>query len=172
MLEDTIAFALSAHRGQCDKTGSPYILHVLRVMDNAVKTARRYGKLYRLSLKPEDFRILRLSALLHDIVEDTDITFEDLRKKGYPDIVVETVSLLTKRKGEGWHENAIRIIEGRNLYAAIIKSADAQDNADQERYTDQGLPVTEKVRVNTARYATIVNMMNACIAVTAQSNYQ
>ena len=65
-LEQAITLAVEAHRGQVDKNGAPYILHPLRVM-------------FRL-----EHDLDRMVGILHDVVEDTDYTFEDLRRMGTP----------------------------------------------------------------------------------------
>jgi (p)ppGpp synthase/HD superfamily hydrolase len=64
-LENAIIFATEAHRGQVDRSGSPYILHPLRLM----------------CLQQNDTE--RIIAILHDVVEDTNYTLNDLRKLGY-----------------------------------------------------------------------------------------
>ena len=63
-LEDAIALAVEAHRGQREKAGQPYILHVLRVMFSL------------------DTEVERIVGVLHDVVEDTGRTFDDLRRLG------------------------------------------------------------------------------------------
>jgi len=82
-LEDAIALALEAHRGQTRPDGTPYVLHPLRVM---------------LALEDEGDRI---AAVLHDVVEDSPVTLEELRQRGYAADVVEAVDRLTRREGEG-----------------------------------------------------------------------
>ncbi len=63
-LEDAVQLALDAHRGKVDRIGEPYILHPLRVMA-------------RVNTDTE-----RIIAVLHDVIEDTDITLDDLRSRG------------------------------------------------------------------------------------------
>src|SRR5215216_3018494 len=81
-LEDAIELALKAHRGQVDRGGQPYILHPLRIMTKL------------------DTNTERIIGVLHDVVEDTDITLDDLRQMGYPDAVVDAVDALSRREGE------------------------------------------------------------------------
>jgi (p)ppGpp synthase/HD superfamily hydrolase len=117
-LEDAIILAATKHRGQIDKAGSPYLLHPLRVMFNLGPTATEEE---------------RMAALLHDIVEDTDVTFEDLRATGYPEAVIEAVQHLTKRpEEENDYEAAIRRV-ALNPIARKVKLADLQDNLDLTR---------------------------------------
>jgi (p)ppGpp synthase/HD superfamily hydrolase len=112
-LEDAIEIAVRAHRGQTDKAGAPYVLHVLRVMlkmpDEAAMTA----------------------AALHDVVEDTPRTLDDLRAAGFSEAVVEAVDALTRRKGETYEAFVRRA--GRNPLARLVKRADLEDNMDLRR---------------------------------------
>ena len=68
-LEDAVAIAAQAHRGQKDKAGAPYLLHPLRMM---------------LRMRSET---AMMAAVLHDVVEDTDWTLEGLRERGFPEEV-------------------------------------------------------------------------------------
>jgi len=86
MLNKAIEIANRTHAGQVDKGGAPYILHPLRVM---------------LSRENE---LERICAVLHDAVEDSDITFDDLRKEGFSEEVITILDCLTKRDGESYDE--------------------------------------------------------------------
>ena len=77
-LERAIEIAVSAHKGQVDKSGAPYILHPLRIM---------------FSLKSEEEKIV---GILHDVVEDSDWSFEDLIKEGYSENVIRGLKSVTK----------------------------------------------------------------------------
>jgi (p)ppGpp synthase/HD superfamily hydrolase len=81
-LEDAISIAAQAHKGQKDKAGAPYLLHPLRMM---------------LRMNSEAPMI---AAVLHDVVEDSDWTLEQLREKGFSDEVLDAVECLTHRDGE------------------------------------------------------------------------
>ena len=112
-LEDAIALAAHAHRGQVDKGGQPYILHVLRVM-----------------LRQED-ETARLAAVLHDVLEDTQVTLADLRSAGYSEPVCAAVDCLTRRSGETYEEMIERV--ATNPLARQVKLADLADNLDPNR---------------------------------------
>ena len=112
-LEDTIALAVEAHRGQVDKGGQPYILHPLRLM---------------LHLGSEVDRIV---GVLHDVVEDTHITQEDLKSRGYPTEVLEALDCLTKRSSEEYEDFIQRIKP--NPIARRVKLLDLEDNMDVRR---------------------------------------
>ena len=128
MLEDAIALAVDAHRGQRDKEGQPYILHLLRVM---------------LWLESE---VERVVGVLHDVVEDTAYTLEDLRSRGYSDEVLEALACLTKRPGEDYEEFIRRIKP--NPLARRVKLADLEDNMDLTRLST----LTEKDLDRLKRY--------------------
>ena len=113
MLERAIAIAAEAHAGQVDKAGHPYILHPLRVM---------------LSLKDPDERI---AGVLHDVVEDTDVTLDQLTREGFSAEIVAAVEALTKRPGESRHDAALRA--AANRIARRVKLADNADNMDLTR---------------------------------------
>lgn len=112
-LERAIEIAAKAHRGQIDKAGQPYILHPLRVM---------------LRMKSDHER---MAAVLHDVVEDTDVTLEQLRQEGFPAEVVAAVDALTKRPGETRRQAAQRA--GADPIALEVKLADNAENSDLSR---------------------------------------
>lgn len=112
-LERALAVAAAAHAGQKDKAEQPYILHPIRVMLN-VRTEEE-----------------RMAALLHDVVEDTRTTFEDLRREGFSDTVIEAVRALTKHEGESRASAARRAVA--NPIARNVKLADVADNMDLNR---------------------------------------
>jgi len=112
-LERAITIAAKAHAGQVDKAGQPYILHPIRVM---------------LRLSAADARI---TALFHDVVEDCDVTLNDLRAEGFAEAILTAVDALTKREGETRIEAAYRA--AANSIARAVKLADNADNMDLSR---------------------------------------
>ncbi len=127
-LEDAIALAVQAHRGQPDRYGAPYILHPLRVMQ-------------RVEGKHE-----RMAAVLHDVVEDTSYTLDDLRQMGYPDDVLRAVDHLTRRDDETYEQYVERA--AADPVARRVKLADLEDNMDIHRLDT----VTDKDRERLNRY--------------------
>jgi (p)ppGpp synthase/HD superfamily hydrolase len=117
MLEKAILLAANAHAGQIDKAGNPYILHPLRMM---------------LAMDTESEMI---AAVLHDIVEDTQITFEELRKQGFSEDILEAVRHLSKHNDEDY----VAFIEqiSRDPIARKVKLADLEDNMNIRRLKDQ-----------------------------------
>jgi (p)ppGpp synthase/HD superfamily hydrolase len=126
-LDRAIELAKQHHEGQTDKAGKPYINHPLRVMNQ---------------MKSEDEKIV---AVLHDIVEDTNISLNDLRNEGFSEEVVSAVECLTKQDGENYDSYIERI--SFNPLAVKIKLADLEDNRDLTRLpevTDKDLERLEK----------------------------
>ncbi len=128
-LEDAIALAVASHRGQRDKAGQPYILHPLRVM-------------LRLETDQE-----RMAAVLHDVVEDGQVTLASLKKAGYPRRVLEAVDHLTHRKGEETYAEYVERAASNRL-ARKVKLADLEDNMDLRRLPRVG----EKEAARLAKY--------------------
>ena len=112
-LEEAIRIALEAHRGQKDRAGAPYVLHPLRVMLRVQSDAER------------------MAAALHDVVEDTAWTLDDLRARGFPDEVLEAVDRLTRRPGETY--DALVERAAAHPVARRVKLADLEDNLDLRR---------------------------------------
>jgi guanosine-3',5'-bis(diphosphate) 3'-pyrophosphohydrolase len=76
----------------------------------------------------------RMAAVLHDVVEDTPITFEAISSEGFPQEVIEAVQALTKHDGESRIEAAKRA--ARNPIARVVKLADVTDNMDLSRIAE------------------------------------
>ena len=112
-LDDAIQLAVKSHAGQLDKAGQPYVLHPLRVM-------------FRLETKTE-----RIVGVLHDVIEDTDVTADNLRKQGYSEEILQALDCVTKRAGESYEEFVLRA--KANPIARRVKLADLEDNMDIRR---------------------------------------
>ena len=112
-LERAIEIAATAHRGQTDKAGQPYILHPLRVM---------------LGCEGEATRIV---AILHDVIEDTDWTPDALRAEGASDEIIAALDTVTRRGHETYSEFIERA--ARNEIGRAVKIADLHDNLDLSR---------------------------------------
>jgi len=112
-LEDAIIIAAKAHKGQFDKGGHPYILHPLRVMLRV------------------DTPCEKMTAVLHDVIEDSSVTLAHLLECGFPQEVVAAVEALTKRPRESRIDAAKRA--AANPIARAVKLADNADNMDISR---------------------------------------
>lgn len=113
MLEKAIQIAIEAHQGQTDKAGAPYILHLIRVM-NAGQTDNE-----------------KICGILHDLVEDTKWTFEDLKKEGFSKEVISALICVTKQPNEPYTHFIERI--KTNPLAINVKLNDLKDNMDITR---------------------------------------
>ncbi|WP_019241473.1 MULTISPECIES: guanosine-3',5'-bis(diphosphate) 3'-pyrophosphohydrolase [Bacillus] len=112
-IDRALQLALENHLGQKDKGGSPNILHPIRIMHNVNSNEEK------------------IVALLHDIVEDTNVTLEDLHNEGFSNYVVQAVDCLTKRKGEKYQLYLQRV--ANNPIARTVKMEDIKDNSNLSR---------------------------------------
>ena len=114
-----MSMAYDAHHGQLDKSGVPYVLHPLHLAEQM------------------DDEISCCAALLHDVVEDTDITPEQLAK-AFPAEVVEAVRLLTHDPDTDYFD-CVRAMKG-NPIAVKVKLADLAHNMDASRFAGVEVP--------------------------------
>src|ERR1043165_1440316 len=112
-LERAVQIAVKAHKKQADRYGKPYILHPLRVMSMG---------------RTEEEKIV---GILHDVVEDTEWTFDDLRREGFTERIISALDALTKRVGEDYEAFVART--RRNPLAVRVKLNDLADNMDIRR---------------------------------------
>lgn len=102
-----------AHKDQVDKAGLPYVFHPFHLAEQMLD---------------EDTTVV---ALLHDVLEDAEITLDELREAGYGENVLEALQLLCHEDGVPYMEYIIRLRENR--LAKIVKLADLQHNSDLSR---------------------------------------
>lgn len=120
-LERALLLATTAHMGQVDKAGQPYILHPLRLM---------------MRLETEEERTV---AILHDTVEDTPLTLAQLRQEGFSEAVLVALDHLTHRPEQSYEAYMERL--RRNVLAVRIKRLDLEDNMDIRRLDE---PLTDR----------------------------
>ena len=130
LLGKVLVLATNAHAGQFDRGGNPYILHPMKVMHY---------------LKSDDEE-LQCMALLHDVVEDTKTTWDDLRDIGCTERVINGVKALTKMPGESYDQYKERVFA--NADAMKVKMADLRHNTDIRRLKG----VTEKDIIRMEKY--------------------
>ena len=111
-IETAVQMALDAHGGQTDKSGETYILHPLRLMQEV------------------ETREEKIVALLHDVVEDSERTFEDLEEE-FSEEIISAVKCMTKKDGESYSEFIQKAKQ--NDIAREVKKADIRDNLNIER---------------------------------------
>lgn len=112
-LERAIALAAQGHAGQVDKAGEPYILHPLRVM-------------MRVSTTEE-----RIVAVIHDLLEDSAISTNDMVREGFSNTIIKAALALTRQEDESYNDFARRA--AKNSIACKVKLADLEDNLDLSR---------------------------------------
>ena len=113
LTKQALKLCFEAHKEQVDKTGLPYVFHpfyLAEVMEDEYTT---------------------IIALLHDVVEDTDYTLEDLKEMGYPQEVIDALKLLTHEKDVPYMEYVKQI--KKNPLATKVKLADLKHNSDMTR---------------------------------------
>jgi (p)ppGpp synthase/HD superfamily hydrolase len=108
-LTRAIAIAVEAHSGAQRKNGQPYITHPLAVMDS-VETLHQ-----------------KIAAVLHDVVEDTSVTLEDLRNYGISERHVDMVDALSRREGETYMQFLERV-KSAGEDVSVVKIADMEHN--------------------------------------------
>lgn len=126
MLQKALHIATEAHKNQVDKYNAPYIMHVMRVM----MRGRNENE--------------KICGILHDVVEDTDFTFEDLHKEGFSEEIIAALRCLTKGEQEPYDSYISRV--KTNKLAIAVKLNDLEDNMDIRRL--QQLEVKDVDRFN------------------------
>jgi (p)ppGpp synthase/HD superfamily hydrolase len=135
MTNKAMKLAYQAHRGQTDKSGLPYVFHPFHLAEQM------------------DTEETVTVALLHDVVEDTDYTLEDLRRMGFPDSVTDALALMTHDPSVPYLDYVKRLKS--NPIARAVKLADLTHNSDLSR-----LPVvTEKDLKRVEKYREAMNLL-------------
>lgn len=134
-IEKAIELALNAHSGQKDKAGSPHIFHCLRVM---------------LKGKTQTEQIV---GVLHDIIEDTSTSSDDLKKLGFSKEIIDAVVCLTKLQDE-YNEDYIKRVMSSKL-ALKVKLYDLEDNLNLLRLKE----ISEKDIKRLNKYIKTYNML-------------
>ena len=115
LYKKAVIIAQEAHKGQFDKGGNPYIEHPLYVASQV------------------DTMELKIVAVLHDTLEDSDMTANDLKKEGFPERIVDAIVMLTHEDGdEEAYLDYIRRV-ATNMMATAVKKADLMHNMDMSR---------------------------------------
>lgn len=113
LTKKAMKISFEAHKNQVDKNGMPYIYHPVHLAEQ---------------MNDENTICV---ALLHDVVEDTDITFEDLSKEGFPDEIIAALKLMTHDKSVPYMDYVKQI--ATNPIASAVKLADLRHNSDLTR---------------------------------------
>lgn len=135
-LEKAIQVASLKHEGQKDKSGNPYIFHLLHVMNNVEGLETK------------------IVAVLHDILEDTDMTREELLLLGFSESIVDAIEILTKPKQQVYMDYIKNV--NRNKIAKEVKLVDLKHNMDLTRLED----ITEKDLKRSEKYFKAYKYLN------------
>lgn len=130
MFDKAMFIAAREHLGVRDKGGHAYILHPMRIA---------------MRLRTNDEELMSI-AILHDVIEDSKLTFEDLKTEGFSDRVINALKLLTHQKGVSY-DDYIDNMRG-NRDALRVKREDLRDNSDITRLKG----VSEKDVARMAKY--------------------
>ena len=130
--------AFEAHKDQLDKSGLPYIYHPIHLAEQ---------------MKDEQTTCI---ALLHDVVEDAGITFEQLYAEGFSDEIVAAIKLMTHDDSVPYM-NYIKLIS-TNPLATAVKLADLRHNSDLTRLDT----VDERARERAEKYRKAINLLLEC----------
>lgn len=135
--EKAYEIAKKAHLGQVDKAGEAYIKHPEKVA-SFVKTDEE-----------------KAVAYLHDVIEDTELTLENLYEYDFSKEVIEAVDIITKKRGEDYQSylNSVK----KNKLARAVKLADLRHNSDLTRLTK----VTEKDIERKEKYQKAIDFLNS-----------
>jgi (p)ppGpp synthase/HD superfamily hydrolase len=144
--DGALAIARLAHHGQLDKAGVPYIFHPVSVAKKAV-----------CYLPPEMYENAEVVALLHDVVEDTPVTFEQLVAAGVTPTQNQALHALTKFPQEPKLEHAERCVKA-GLLAAAVKLADVRHNLERMA----SLPAEDQDRLR-PRYETSERLLTGAV---------
>lgn len=115
LLNKMLVLATNRHAGQFDKGGAPYILHPLAVM-------------YDLGAAEEEVQCI---ALGHDVVEDTDTTYAELRELGFTERIIDGIRCLTKVPGESYDEYKAKVRSNKD--SIKVKKSDLKHNTRIDR---------------------------------------
>ena len=135
LTKKALKFSFEAHKNQVDKSGTPYVYHP-----------------YHLAEQMETEETV-VAALLHDVVEDTEYTLDDIKAMGFPDSVVGALALLTREDSVPYMDYVTRIKD--NPVARAVKLADLKHNSDLSRLN----VVNEKALERVKKYASAIKIL-------------
>ncbi len=136
LTKKALKLCFEAHKDQTDKTGLPYVFHPFHLAEQMTD------------------EYTTVTALLHDVVEDTDYTLNDLQEMGYPDEVIQALSLLTHDDGSEYMDYVKRL--KNNPIARAVKLADLKHNSDLSRYDT----IDNQAIKRTAKYQQAIEILS------------
>ena len=131
--------AIEAHTGDYDKNGQPYLGHVLRVMSTG-HTLRE-----------------KIAGALHDVIEDSDWTLEDLAEEGFSPEILDAVGALTHDDPETYDAYLARV--AKNPLAVRVKMNDLSDNMDVRRFRELDDTAVSRIRKYLKAYKFLIETL-------------
>ena len=135
LTKKAMILCFEAHKEQKDKSGLPYVHHPFHLAEQMTDEATT------------------IVALLHDVVEDTSVTLEDLKNEGFPQEVVDAIALMTHNDGSPYMDYVARIKQ--NPIAKAVKLADLTHNSDVTRLD----VVTDRDRERAKKYQAAMELL-------------
>ena len=135
LTKKAVKLCFEAHKNQVDKSGLPYVFHPFHLAEQMTD------------------ELTTVTALLHDVVEDTSYTLADLRKMGFPETVLDALAMLTHDDGSAYLEYVARL--KTNPIARAVKLADLRHNSDLTRLDH----VDEKALVRVEKYRKAIDLL-------------
>ena len=135
LTKKALSLCFQAHKDQLDKSGMPYVFHPFHLAEQMTD------------------EYTTIVALLHDVVEDTSYTLQDLTQMGFPQEVVEAVGLMTHADGVPYLDY-VAVIKG-NPIARVVKLADLRHNSDTTRLDK----VDDRARARVEKYAKAIRLL-------------
>lgn len=135
LTKKALKLSFEAHKNQVDKTGVPYVFHPFHLAEQMTD------------------EISTVCALLHDVIEDTEYTFEDIHGMGFPQEVIDVLKLLTHEESVPYMEYVEKIKE--NPIAKQVKIADLKHNSDLTRMD----VIDEKALQRTKKYKQAIELL-------------
>lgn len=137
MTKRALRLCFDAHRDQTGKSGMPYVFHLFHLAEQ---------------MDTEETTVV---ALLHDVVEDSDYTLEDLKEMGYPAVIIDALTLMTHDPSVPYMEYVKAI--SANPIATKVKLADLRHNSDLSRLNK----VDEKALTRVEKYAAAIKLLES-----------
>ena len=135
LTKKSMKLCFEAHKDQVDKSGLPYVFHPFHLAEQMTD------------------ELTTVTALLHDVVEDSDYTLADLGEMGFPATVLDALAMLTHDDGSAYLEYVARL--KTNLIARAVKLADLRHNSDLTRLDH----VDEKALVRVEKYRKAIDLL-------------
>ncbi len=136
LTKKALKLCFEAHKNQVDKTGLPYVFHPFHLAEQMTD------------------EISTVCALLHDVIEDTEYSFDDIREMGFPQEVIDVLILLTHDDDVPYMEYVKKI--KANLVAKQVKLSDLKHNSDLTRLDT----VDEHALKRTEKYKTAIKLLS------------